>query len=49
MSIIYCPYLLVCGKCSIDETGNTICLAEDKSRVCKEGLERMKRKDSETE
>ena len=43
-----CPYLLVCGKCSLDKTGNTICYAEDKSRVC-EDIEKLLAKDGEQE
>ena len=34
---IVCPYLLVSGKCSLDETGNTICMEENKSWVCEDG------------
>ena len=34
MPTIVCPYLLVCGKCSLDKTGNKICHEENPSWVC---------------
>ena len=41
---MYCPYLLMNGKCSMDKIGNTICMEEDKSHICEYGKEKMSKK-----
>lgn len=42
--VMHCPYLLMNGKCSMDKTGNTICMEEDKSHICEYGKEKMSKK-----
>ena len=46
---IVCPYLLVCGKCSLDKRFNNVCNSLDKTRICDYGKEKLAKQNKKSD